>query len=126
MTDPHSTIVEAEERLRQAMLHSDVRVLDELIAPELIFTTHLGQLIGKADDLAFHRSGALKLTSLTASQQHILLQDRIGVVSVLMHLLGSYEGASLDQKIRYTRVWRLPAVGPARVVAGHASVLSPS
>lgn len=29
-------ILEAEERLRLAMLHSDVSVLDELLAPELI------------------------------------------------------------------------------------------
>jgi hypothetical protein len=40
-------IVELEERLRQAMLHSDVAKLDALIAPELLFTNHLGQRISK-------------------------------------------------------------------------------
>ncbi len=53
-------VVQLEERLRQAMLDSDVAELDTLIAPELIFTNHLGQLIGKQEDLAIHRSGALK------------------------------------------------------------------
>jgi hypothetical protein len=52
-----SKIVELEERLRQAMLRSEVSVLDKLIAPELIFTNHLGQLVTKQDDLASHQSG---------------------------------------------------------------------
>jgi hypothetical protein len=41
------------------MLRSDVVVLDELLAPELIFTNHLGRVLGKEDDLAAHRSGVL-------------------------------------------------------------------
>jgi hypothetical protein len=35
-------IINAEERLRLAMFASDVGTLDELLAPELIFTSHLG------------------------------------------------------------------------------------
>lgn len=35
-------ILEAEERLRLAMLGSDVAALDELLAPDLIFTSHSG------------------------------------------------------------------------------------
>jgi len=64
-------VVELEERLRQAMLHSDVAALDALIAPELIFTNHLGQIISKQEDLAIHQSGALKLRELTPSEQRI-------------------------------------------------------
>jgi len=40
-------IVECEERLRQAMLQSDVAVLDQLLSPNLIFTNHLGMLMSK-------------------------------------------------------------------------------
>jgi len=50
-------IIEIEERLRQAMLNSDVAELDALIAPELIFTSYLGQLVSKQQDLAIHQSG---------------------------------------------------------------------
>jgi Domain of unknown function (DUF4440) len=53
-------IVDAEDQLRIAMLSSDVAALDELLAPELIYTNHLGQLLGKDDDLAAYRSGVLK------------------------------------------------------------------
>lgn len=116
-------IVEAEERLRQAMLCSDLHVLNELIAPELIFTTHLGQCIGKQDDLAFHKSGALQLKEFVASQQKIQLNNGFAVVSVLMHLLGTYESKPIDFSIRYTRIWLISPNGSLQVVAGHGSLV---
>lgn len=118
-------IIEVEERLRQAMLHDDVRVLDELIAPELLFTSHFGQLVTKEDDLAFHRAGVLRLKELEASQQHIQLHPGFAVVSVLMHLVGTYEGAPIDQRIRYTRVWSISPNGSMQIIAGHMSEVQP-
>ena len=117
-------IVEMEERLRQAMLCSDVKVLDELIAPELIFTNHLGQLVSKRDDLAFHRSGTLKLKELSPSEQQIQLNNSFAIVSVLMHLLGTYESMPIDFRIRYTRIWSLSLNGTLQIVAGHASAVT--
>ena len=117
-------IIDAEERLRLAMLGSDVAALDELLAPELVFTSHLGQVIGKQDDLDFHRSGLFKLNELTASEQRIQIHGGVAVVCVLMHLSGSYAGASLDSRIRYTRVWSIAQNQPWRIVAGHASAVA--
>jgi len=117
------TIAEVEERLRQAMLHSDVGVLDELLAPELVFTNQLGQVTGKQDDLSFHRSSVLKLKELVPSEQCIQLYDAFATVSVLMHLIGFFEDAPLDVTIRYTRVWEIFPSGSVRLVAGHASAV---
>ena len=61
-----SQIIELEERLRQAMLYSDVNELDALIAPELLFTNHLGQIFSKQEDLDAHRSGKFKFTEITS------------------------------------------------------------
>lgn len=97
-------IIEVEERLRQAMLDSDIRVLDELIAPDLLFTNHFGQVVSKEEDLAGFQSGVLRLKELVASDQKIKLQEGFAVVSVLMHLLGSYQNSPIDMNIRYTRV----------------------
>jgi Domain of unknown function (DUF4440) len=66
-----SQILELEEQLRQAMLHSNVAELDALIAPELLFTNHLGQIFSKQDDLDAHRSGKFKFTEITPSDRHI-------------------------------------------------------
>ena len=119
-----SDITKQEERLRQAMLKSDVAELDKLISPELLFTNHLGQLVSKEQDLAIHRSGTLRLTELTPSDQYIQLHEGFSVVSVKMHLLGTYAGTAIDENIRYTRVWSLSSSGCLQIVAGHASVVS--
>jgi ketosteroid isomerase-like protein len=123
MTPTQESISALEECLRQAMLTADVAALDELIAPELLFTSHLGQRITKQQDLAMHRSGILKLTALDPTDQQMQLSDRYAVVSVCMHLLGTYDGAVVDQQIRYTRVWAISPAGTWQVVAGHASAL---
>lgn len=116
-------ILAAEERLRLAMLHSDVAVLDELISPDLIFTSHLGQTVGKQDDLDFHRSGLFKLDALTPSEQRIRLCDDVAIVSVLMQLSGRFAETPFSECIRYTRVWSASKTGPLQVIAGHASAL---
>lgn len=116
-------IADLEERLRQAMLQSDVRVLDELIAPQLIFTNHFGQRASKQDDLAFHQSGVLQLKELIPSEQHIQLNPGFAIVSVLMRLLGTYESNPIDLMIRYTRVWSASPSGSMQIIAGHACAL---
>lgn len=117
-------ILAAEERLRVAMLHSDLAALDALVSPDLIFTSHLGQLVGKQDDLDFHRSGLFKLDELTPSEQRIQLSDGVAIVSVLMHLSGSYAGTPFSETIRYTRVWSVSETKPLQVIAGHASAVA--
>ena len=122
-----SHVIEAEERLRLAMLKGDVAVLDALIAPELIFTNHLGQVVSKEQDLAMHRARLLKLEKLERSEQLIQLHDGFAVVSVSMHLLGAYEGTPVDAHIRYTRVWLVGRDGVLRISAGHSSsVVTPA
>ena len=118
-------VMAAEERLRLAMLLSDARALDDLLAAELRFTNHFGHVVGKADDLAFHQSGLLRLVDLDPSEQHIQLQPGGAVVSVLMHLVGSDQGQPINQHIRYTRVWAVAPDGVLRVIAGHASEMRP-
>ena len=112
---------EAEERLRTAMLHSDVDALDGLLAPDLVFTSHLGQVIGKQDDLAFHRAGVLRLSQLEASEQRIVVHDGVAVVCVRMQIAGELAGRPVTEALRYTRVWSLAPT--LQVVAGHASRL---
>lgn len=116
-------ITALEERLRQAMLDSDVAVLDELIADELLFTNHLGAIITKPQDLANFESRALQLTELVPSEKRIQIHPEFAVVSVLMHLSGSFQGTPIDANIRYTRVWAMSADGTMLIVAGHASAL---
>ena len=49
-----NVVVELEERLERAMRTSDVLVLDELLADDLLFTNHQGLVVSKQEDLEVH------------------------------------------------------------------------
>lgn len=86
MTETVETqMVKVEERLRQAMLASDVSILNELLAPEIIITSHLGELLGKQDDLAAHESGLIKIHELKPSEQRIQIHGEVTIVSALVN-----------------------------------------
>ncbi|EON70284.1 nuclear transport factor 2 family protein [Lysinibacillus sphaericus] len=61
-------IIQCEEKLREAMVASDVEILSELLHDELIFVNHFGQRLTKTADLQAHRSGLLNFTSIELVQ----------------------------------------------------------
>jgi len=65
------TINAAESRLRQAMLGSDIDVLADLLADDLLFVGPQGQVLTKTADLDTHRSGQLQLTRIDFSETEI-------------------------------------------------------
>jgi hypothetical protein len=117
-------ILKAEERLRIAMLGSDVETLNKLLAPELIFTNHLGQVLSKQDDLAAHQSGTIKINELTPSEQNIRLCGDVAIVSVRMSLSGSYAGIPSNGDFRFTRIWILSSSNTWQVLAAHSSLVT--
>lgn len=111
-----TTIEMLEESLRQAMLNSDVAVLDELIADDLIFTLPTGLVIDKQTDLEAHRSEIQKY-------------HQIGIDDRQIHHYGDWAVVTLKAKIaakvfsgtyRFTRVWA-KRQNRWQIVAGHAS-----
>ncbi|MGG1643922.1 nuclear transport factor 2 family protein [Paenibacillus sp. NRS-1782] len=68
-------IIEHEEKLRKAMLSSDIKVLDELIHDDLIFVNHFGQMLNKEADLEAHRSGVLHFTDIQVLDQRVILLE---------------------------------------------------
>jgi hypothetical protein len=118
-----SQVVDAEDRLRTAMLSSDIEVLSELLAPNLIFTNHLGQLQSRENDLAAYRSGMLKITQLVPSEQHILVIHEAAIVSVRVQVRGQYNGAPANGTFRFTRVWSHSPDKTWHVVAAHSGLV---
>jgi hypothetical protein len=116
-------IIELEERLRVAMLNSNVSELDELISPNLLFTNHLGVLVSKEDDLNAHSSRAFIFKSLDLSESKILIQENSAVVSVKAEIQGYYNGQPTNGSFRFTRIWSNTS-GKWQVVAGHSSVIA--
>jgi ketosteroid isomerase-like protein len=118
-TTAETQIIDAEERLRLAMLASNVSVLNELLAPELIFTNHLGQLMTKQDDLNAHESGMIRIDALNASERHIQFYGEVAIVLVRMQISGSYAGQPASGDFRFTRVWAVSSSGNWHIVAAH-------
>ncbi|GAB4228105.1 MAG: nuclear transport factor 2 family protein [Stanieria sp.] len=116
-------IIQYEARLREAMLQSDVKALDELLAPELIFTTHLGELVTKQDDLKGHSSGALAIKSLTPLEQTIRLVGNVAIVLARVYLVGTYAGMPSEADLRFTRVW-ISTPNGWQVIVAHSSVVA--
>ncbi|MBW4517868.1 MAG: nuclear transport factor 2 family protein [Timaviella obliquedivisa GSE-PSE-MK23-08B] len=112
-----------EERLRQAMLASNVSVLDELLAPEIIITSHLGELLKKQDDLAAHEFGLIRIHELKPSEQQIQIYGAMAIVSVRMQLSGSYNASPANGDFRFTRVWAVSPSGALHIVAAHIGLV---
>ncbi|MFB9240264.1 nuclear transport factor 2 family protein [Massilia antarctica] len=116
-------IIALEEQLRLAMLAADVDALDRLIAPGLLFTTHMGEVIGKRQDLDMHRSGLLKFRVIAAAERQIEADARLGVMSARMNLVGSFGESPFNLDLRCTRTWRAPDDGGQwQIIAGHMSL----
>lgn len=117
------TIENLEEKLRQAMLNSNVLTLDELIADDLVFTMHTGLVMNKQADLEAHRSGTQKLTKFDSSDRQVHHYGDCAVVTVKAELVGTYNDQAFSGTYRYTRVW-LKRHNRWQVVAGHVSQLT--
>jgi hypothetical protein len=123
MIEIETQIINLEERLREAMLASDVRVLNELLAPEIIFTSHQGELLNKQDDLAAHESGLIKIYELNPSEQKIQIHQEVAIVSVRMQISGLYNGNPVNGDFRFTRVWAISSMETWQIVAAHISMM---
>ncbi len=112
-----------EERLRLAMLSSDVACLDALIAPNLVFTNHFGGVLSKQEDLDLHRSGALKIKAMQPSERKIMVLDPAAFVTVRVQLSGVWNGSPFNDDIRFSRVWHRSPTQGWQVIAGQATVV---
>jgi hypothetical protein len=116
-------IRQVEERLRAAMLTSNVAELDALIDERLLFVGPDGGLYSKEDDLNLHRSGAERLTRIDIEEMAIELHDSIAIAAIRAYLAGVLNGQAFEGYYRYTRTWMHSDRG-WRVVAGSVCAIA--
>lgn len=120
MIDERIAALEAE--LRAAQLASDTAALDRLISADLLFTGPDGRLASKADDLAAHRGGIIRIRTHEPQEMRMRrVGEDVVVVALLTRIAGSYAGQEFGGSARYTRVWAREADGEWRIVAGHVA-----
>ena len=124
MIDQHIAALEAE--LRAAQLASDVDALDRLISSDLLFTGPDGQLATKADDLAAHRGGVIRMRAHEPQDMRMRrVGDGVVLVALLTRIAGEFAGQRFDGTFRYTRVWAREADGVWRIAGGHVAPVGP-
>ncbi|SOE92711.1 protein of unknown function [Burkholderia sp. D7] len=118
-----SVIAGLEAQLREAMLASDVEVLDKLLADDLTFVDATGKVWSKADDLNAHRYGIQRIERLEIKEQTVRVYDKSAVTLTHAALSGQFGGMPLSANLRYTRMWVETESG-WRIAAAHCSVLA--
>lgn len=117
-------IEDAERRLRAASLAGDIAALDALLADDLVFTNQQGRVLDKHDDLELHRSGALKLVSLSFSDYRFQsLADGLVLATLRADAQGLGGGQPFEAALRFTRLWRRDS-GSWRIAAAHCSLIA--
>jgi len=115
-------IRELEKQLRQAMLSSDVKALDALLADDLSFVDATGKVWTKADDLNGHRYGMQRIDRLDVEEQSIRVYGAFAVTVTRVALSGTFAGAPFAGSLRYTRTWGETA-GGWRVAAAQCGLV---
>ena len=114
-------IVKLEADLRSAQLAADVGELDRLIAEDLLFTGPDGQLGSKAQDLAAHGSGVVRIREHEPTELRIRrVGEDVAIVALRTRLVVEVNGAAVRGTFRYTRVWAREQ-GVWRVAGGHVA-----
>ncbi|KRG72467.1 hypothetical protein ABB27_00855 [Stenotrophomonas terrae] len=116
-------IKEYEERLRIAMLRSDVAELEVLIDDALLFVGPDGGIYTKADDLQLHRSGAQRMTQADWQAMEVRSYGTTCVTVVTAQLSGTLMEVPFAGQFRYVRTW-VQREGIWRVVAGSVSPIA--
>lgn len=112
-----------EEKLRAAMLNSDISVLNELLSAKLLFTNHLGHLVSKDEDLASHRNKAFTFESIELSESKIIVFENSAIVSTKTRIRGIHNDLETNGEFRFTRVWANES-GDFQVIAGHSCLIA--
>lgn len=123
MTDVIDQVDLLEAQLREAMLTGNLKVLDALLADDLVFTDQTGHRVTKAGDLAAHTTGRLKITRIDISDRHVRPCGTCAIVTLVANVGGSFDGHSFSGVFAYTRVWER-GDGCWKVAAAHCSAVA--
>src|SRR5688572_30586407 len=114
-------IVALEADIRRAQLDADAGALDRLISEDLLFTGPDGQLGTKAQDLAAHRSGVVRIREHEPLELRIRrIGSNVAIVALRARMAVEVNGSMVRGTFRYTRIWARED-GTWRVAGGHVA-----
>ena len=95
-----------EQEWRQAQISEDIPTMEHLLADDFVGITAAGQVVTKAQQLDRMRTRQLDITRLDMADTKIKISGNLAVVTSLVRLDGTADGAPLRGSFRYTRVYQ--------------------
>ncbi len=115
-------IEQYEDDWRNAVLNSDTKAMDALLADDYIGITAYGTIEDKDQTLARLRTGGRRISSLTISERKVRFYEKTAVVTCLVDVKGTNtEGTEMSGSYRYTRVYIRNEQGKWKIVSFEAS-----
>lgn len=114
--DGRHQIDRLEEKWRDAILKSDVAVLETLLADDYIGIMANGTLETKDQTLEDVRAGKRHFTTLDISDRKVRFYGRTALVTCLVQVEGTSPDGSVSGTYRYTRVYAKDARGVWKIV----------
>jgi ketosteroid isomerase-like protein len=108
--DVKQQIGDLEQQWRTAMLNSDVGLMDKLLSDDFVGISWTGQMNNKSSQLDRLRNRTVMLSKMDISDQKIKLLGHVAIVTSRAEVVGTNDGAQINDSFRYTRVYqRLPS-----------------
>lgn len=110
-----------EDEWRNAILTSDAKALDSLLADDYMAITAAGTLQSRDDTLANLRSGRLHFTTLTITDRKVRFYGATAVVTSLATVEATNAEGPVTGEYRFTHVYVRDAQGIWKIVSVEAS-----
>jgi uncharacterized protein (TIGR02246 family) len=114
-------IDQLEDEWRNAVLNSDAKAMDSLLAEDYMAITPAGTLRSRDEALQNMRSGSEHFTSVTITDRKVRFYGTTAIVTSLATIQGSTSGGQVTGDYRYTHVYVRTAEGQWKIVSSEAS-----
>lgn len=109
-----------EMEWRDAVVHNNVRTMDNLLADDYLGISANGTVETKAEELAQSRTGTLRIQSLELSDIKVRVYGNTAVVTSRARLAGVNGQSDISGNYRYTRVYN-KRFGKWKIISFEAS-----
>lgn len=119
--DGRHQIDQLEEIWRDAVLKSDIKAMNNLLADDFMSITPYGTLQTRDQLLENMRTGRTRLTALNISDRKVRFYGKTAVVTSIAFMSGNNTDGELNGNFRYTRVYVKNQNGEWKIVSFEAS-----
>lgn len=116
-------ILALETAWSQAEQQKDIKVLDELLSPSLVYVEFDGTFMTKADYLASRKAESLHPAQITYESTTVHVYGDSAVVTGVYREKGTSNGKSYEHRGRFTDTW-VSEAGVWRCVASQSTLIA--